>query len=61
MGDVTDNRDLKLKMFVADFEKGAWLAMRAIFPDLKIHGCAFHFQQALWRRIQKEGLEVSET
>ena len=49
-----------LKMFVADFESGAWRAIRAVFgQDVKLHGCAFHFQQALWRKIVKNNLDVS--
>ena len=50
----------QVKMFVADFEPGAWRAMRDVFEGVRIHGCAFHFQQALYRRIQKEKLEVSK-
>ena len=25
---------------------------------IPLHGCAFHFQQALWRKIEKLGLQV---
>lgn len=42
--------------FVADFEVGIW---QALFDDPEIHGCAFHFGQALWRKVQEKGLQVN--
>ena len=45
--------------FVADFETGLWQALRSIYSDTEIKGCVFHFTQAIWRRIQEEGLTTA--
>ncbi|KAH3769923.1 hypothetical protein DPMN_171204 [Dreissena polymorpha] len=29
---------------------------RAVFPGREMKGCAFHWSQAVWRRVQHEGL-----
>lgn len=52
--------DSRVKMFVGDFEEGVWLAIKELQPHLKVHGCAFHFQQALYRYITGDnvGLQV---
>ena len=34
-----------LQRIVMDYEKGAWQAVRAIFPDIEIKGCLFHYCQ----------------
>jgi hypothetical protein len=46
-------------MFVADFEKGLWNALRQLFLGIPIKGCVFHWCQAIFRKIQKSGLAVS--
>ncbi|KAH3787858.1 hypothetical protein DPMN_165989, partial [Dreissena polymorpha] len=43
--------------FVVDYEAGLWQAIRAVFPQPDIHGCAFHFGQALYRKVQEFGLQ----
>ena len=43
---------------VADFGDGSWRAVKTVFPDIHIQGCAFHWGQALWRRVQELGLQV---
>lgn len=45
--------------FVVDFETGMWNGLRSVFDNPVIHGCAFHFGQALWRKVQEKGLQVS--
>lgn len=44
--------------FVVDFEAGIWKALRSVFNDPVIHGCAYHFTQALWRKVQELGLQT---
>jgi len=44
------------KTFLVDFEHAAINAIRQVFPEYRIKGCSFHFRQALYRRIQLEGL-----
>ena len=36
---------------VADFEAAAWQAMRAIFPQVELRGCLFHFTQVSSARV----------
>ena len=58
--DIMPGGEPSLKMFVAYFESGAWRAIRAVFgQNVNLHGFAFHFQQALWRNIVKNNLDVS--
>ena len=44
---------------VADFESGVWGAVRSRLPQVLLRGCAFHWGQAVWRKIQELGLQVS--
>jgi len=41
---------------ICDFEMAAINAVTAVFPELTIKGCSFHFRQALMRRLQNLGL-----
>ncbi|VDH91609.1 Hypothetical predicted protein [Mytilus galloprovincialis] len=50
---------LHVEGFCLDFEKGAWKAIRHIFPNASIKGCAFHFGQAIWRKVQDLGLKTT--
>ena len=50
--------DIALDSFVADFEAGLWQALRRRFPYHPIQGCAFHWSQAVFRKIQENGLQV---
>ena len=36
-----------VKRITLDFEK-----LRNLFPDVKLQGCAFHWTQALWRKVR---------
>ena len=45
-----------LRTTVLDFEAAVWNTMRAVFPDVKLRGCSFHWSQALWKHIQDLGL-----
>ena len=43
-------------LILSDFEIGAMNAFKEVFPKTIIKGCHFHFTQAIWRNIQKNGL-----
>ena len=49
----------KVTTFVVDFEAGLWQALRHMYTDPDIKGCAFHFGQALWRKCQEIGLSTA--
>jgi hypothetical protein len=38
---------------MCDFEKSLRKALHASFPGTQVHGCRFHFNQALFRKLQK--------
>lgn len=50
--------DLCPKSFTTDFEKAAMNSIKNEFPSTEIHGCFFHFSQAVWRKIQNYGLTI---
>ena len=35
-----------------DFEKATWSAVRSVIPHAKLHGCTFHWTQAVWRKVR---------
>ena len=34
-----------------------WQSLRCSFPDIELHGCLFHFSQAIHRKVQEFGLQ----
>ncbi|XP_046361313.1 uncharacterized protein LOC124138621 [Haliotis rufescens] len=48
--------NLQPQILQIDFEKAVANAALAVFDNIQIRGCYFHFSQALWRRIQHLGL-----
>lgn len=43
--------------FIIDFEKAEENAIRHCIPEVNIHGCFFHFSQAVFRQIQTLNLQ----
>jgi len=46
---------------MVDFESAVWRAIDKVFPDAVVKGCVFHLTQAIWRQVQKVGLQVPYT
>jgi len=40
-----------VSVVVADFEVADWQAFRLMLPHIDMKGCAFHWCQAVWRRL----------
>jgi len=49
----------RVKTVTADFECAVWQAIRLVLPAVTVHGCTFHFAQAIWRKVQEVGLQVA--
>ena len=49
----------QVKEMVLDFELSLWNAIKEIFPDVVCRGCAFHWTQCVWRRVQTVGLQCN--
>ena len=45
------------RTFLTDFELAAIRSINSVFPEATVKGCSFHFRQALYRRVQREGLK----
>ncbi|KAJ8309738.1 hypothetical protein KUTeg_011603 [Tegillarca granosa] len=46
------------ELLVGDFEEGMWRAAKSVLRGVRIHGCAFHWGQAVWRHVQELGLQM---
>lgn len=42
-----------------DFDTAAQNAARTVFPGITVKGCFFHYTQAIWRKTQHPGLQVT--
>ena len=51
--------DPVVQQVVTDFEKAIWQGVRATFRAVEVRGCAFHWAQAVWRKIQDLGLATA--
>ncbi len=49
-------REVAVKELVSDFERATWRAVQDVFPQVKLFGCAFHWTQAVFRRLKRIGL-----
>ena len=52
---------LNVEQVTADFESTVWGAFRKVLPEVQLLGCAFHWNQALWRKVQELGLQTAYT
>ena len=48
----------KVQEVVSDFEKAIIKSIKIVFHNVRFYGCAFHFCQALFRRLKKLGLSI---
>ena len=44
-----------------DFEKAMWQACSSVLPSCRLRGCLFHWNQAVWRKVQDIGLRSEYT
>ena len=47
----------KVQEFMLDFESVMWHATESVFLEVTINGCSFHWNQAVWRKVQNLGLQ----
>ena len=52
-------RQPRVTSCVLYFEKAAWLALTSVLPTVTVRGCNFHWAQAVWRKVQEHGLQVT--
>lgn len=52
------NATIEWQTFLIDFELAAKNAILSSFNSVHIKGCAFHYSQCLWRKIQELGLSA---
>ena len=45
---------VSVKMVVMDFESALWAAVKTRLPHVEVMGCAFHWTQAVWRKVSNE-------
>ena len=53
---LLEKYDFNPRNIMVDFNHSQIVAINNIFKNALIHGCFFHFSQAIWRRFRKYGL-----
>ena len=48
----------KPKTIMIDFEASLALALRNVFPGVRVAGCRFHYAQAVYRKIKSTDLHT---
>ncbi|XP_052773489.1 uncharacterized protein LOC128212200 [Mya arenaria] len=48
-----------VEAFAMNIEAGLWQAFQEVFPRSKLHGCVFHWAQAIQRRVQAVWLHAT--
>ena len=48
--------EFKPESCMADYESACWKSMRDNFPSMQMHGCLFHFSQAINKNVIRLGL-----
>jgi hypothetical protein len=46
----------QVEEIVSDFEAAVWVTLKKLLPEVKIKGCGFHLNQAMFQNIKKIGL-----
>ena len=49
----------KVQRVTVDFERAIWRAFSKVMPNIEVKGCAFHWMQAVWRKVQGLGLQTA--
>ena len=49
--------ELSVEEVVMDFDKASWKAALLEFPDVRRRGCTFHWTLAVWKNVQRLGLQ----
>lgn len=52
---LRDDLNIKVNIFMSDFEKPARNAARAVWPDAELKGCYVHFCRALTKKSRSFG------
>ena len=51
--------DPEVEEIIMDFEVALWNTIRNLYPSVHVHGCTFHWSQAMWRKVQQVGLSTA--
>lgn len=56
---IRDVLGVTIKTFKSDYEIAAMNAVKEVFPLVKVSGCYYHYQKAVWKKAKE--LKVNET